>query len=82
MSKLLIKSCQIIVLAQTLPTRARFGGNDPPPGNLQKALEKHLPSKLAGGRYFQSFINVWGGIDRQNILLRPNFPGPPNQDNS
>ena len=54
----------------------------PPPGNLQKALEKHLPSKLAGGRYFQSFINVWGGIDRQNILLRPNFPGPPNQDNS
>ena len=27
-------------------------------------------------------VSWQGGIDRQNILLRPNFPGPPNQDNS
>ena len=54
----------------------------PPPGNLQKALEKHLPSKLAGGAIVRVSLMYGGGIDRQNILLRPNFPGPPNQDNS
>ena len=25
---------------------------------------------------FQSFINLWGDMDRQSILLSPNFPGP------